>query len=82
MTAARRGLAILGMAAGLAACGAVIMVDQESPEDIKLHWYNDEGSIDAATGKAERHCQRWSKHAFLVEEFVDDDVTTARFECR
>lgn len=82
MTAARRRLAIVCFAAGLAGCGAVIMVDQESPQGVKLHWYNDEGSIDAATRKAERHCRRGDKQAILVEEFVDDDVTTARFECR
>lgn len=82
MTAARLGFPVLGLAAALAGCGGVVLVDQESQQGIKLHWYNDEGSIDTATRKAERHCRRWDKHAFLVKEFVDDTVTVARFECR
>ncbi len=77
-----RDAPVLVLVAALAACGGRIWADQESPQGVRLHWYTREASIDAATRRAAEHCQLWEKHAVLLEEFTDADVTVARFACR
>ena len=49
---------------------------------MRLHWYTSEASIGDARAEAARYCQASQKHAELLEEFIDDDVTVARFACR
>ncbi len=82
VAAGSRAALAVALAAGMAACGGRNWADQESPQGIRLHWYTREASIDAATRKAAEHCQLWGKHAVLLEEFTDADVTVADFACR
>lgn len=72
----------LALAAGLAACGGRIWLDHDTPQSVELHWYTGEASIDEAGARANRHCQTWGKQGVLLEEFEDQDVTTARYACR
>ena len=78
----RVALAAAGMALGAAACAAPIWRDEATPQGVRLHWYANEASIDDARAEAARYCQAQGKRAELLEEFIDDDVTVARFGCR
>ena len=72
----------LALAAGLAACDGRIWLDHDTPQSVELPWYTNEASIGEASARANRHCQTWGKQAVLLDEFEDQDVTTARFSCR
>jgi len=78
----RVALAAGGMALTVAACAARIWRDEASAEGVRLHWYTNEASLEDATAEAARHCRAWAKRAEFLEEFIDDDVTVARFACR
>jgi hypothetical protein len=78
----RVALAAGAMALSVAACAARIWRDEATPQGVRLHWYTNEASIDDAKAEAGRYCQGWNKRAELLEEFIDDDVTVARFGCR
>lgn len=78
----RRALVAGGLALSLAACAGRIWRDQADADGIRLHWYTDKASIDEASAEAARHCQASGKRAELQDEFIDDDVTVARFACR
>ncbi len=80
---ARRRLPALTLALALSACASGrIWLDHDSPDGISLHWYTRETTIDDARAEATTHCQAWGKHAVLLDEFEDQDVTTAHFACR
>src|SRR5260370_13224521 len=53
----RVALAAAGMALGMAACAARIWRDEATPQGVRLHWYTNEASIDAATAQAAPYCQ-------------------------
>jgi hypothetical protein len=74
--------AAAGMALSLAACAGRIWRDEAAEQGVRLHWYNDEGSIDGARAEAARYCKARNKRAELLEGFVDHDVTWARFAWR
>jgi hypothetical protein len=78
----RWALAAGGMALSVAGCAEHIWRDEASPQGVRLHWYTNETSIDDARAEAARYCQAWQKRAELREEFIDNDVTVARFACR
>ncbi len=75
-------LATVGVALSVAACAARIWRDQASEEGMRLHWYTKEASIDDARAEAARYCNARDRRAELLEEFIDADVTVARFACR
>ncbi len=75
-------LAAGGVALSVAACAARIWRDQASEEGMRLHWYTKEASIDDARAEAARYCKARERRAELLEEFIDADVTVARFACR
>ena len=75
-------LAAGGVALSVAACAARIWRDQASDEGVRLHWYTKEASIDDARAEAAQYCQARDKRAELEDEFIDEDVTVARFACR
>jgi hypothetical protein len=80
----RRGAAaalLLGTLA-LAACAGRVWLDHESDAGATLHWYTHEASISEVARRAEAHCQSFGKRALLLDEFEDQDVTTAHFACR
>jgi hypothetical protein len=76
-----RALAAAGVALSLGACAARIWRDEADPEGVRLHWYTDRATIDEARAEAARYCQARGKHAALRDEFIDRDVTVARFAC-
>jgi len=78
----RTALSAGGMAVCVAACAGRIWRDEASPQGVRLHWYTGEASIDDARAEAARDCRAGGKRAELVEEFIDHDVTVARFACR
>ncbi len=62
----------------LAACTGRVAVVRQSPEAIELRWANNLGTFDRAARLAQRHC---GAPAALEQEFMDRDVTLARFAC-
>lgn len=83
MAPRRRHAAPLALVLALAACASGrIWLDHDSPDGITLHWYTKETTIDAARAEANNHCQARGRHALLLDEFEDRDVTTAHFACR
>lgn len=74
-------LAAAAVALTLGACATRIWRDEADPEGVRLHWYTNQVSIDEARGEAARYCQARDKHAVLRDEFIDRDVTVARFVC-
>ena len=71
-----------GLALTLAACAGRIWRDEADADGVRLHWYTGNASIDDARVEAARYCQASSKRAELQDEFIDRDVTVARFACR
>jgi hypothetical protein len=80
LTRQRSALA-LAAALALSGCSGRIWLDHASAEGATLHWYTEETTIREAQGKADEHCRQFDKHAQLVDEFEDQDVTTAHFAC-
>ena len=70
------------MALALAACAGRIWRDEADADGVRLHWYTSKVSIDEALAEAGRYCQAGGKRAELQGEFIDRDVTVARFACR
>jgi hypothetical protein len=80
-------LGIVLLASGLAACADLpgvnrVEVAGSDANGITLRWYEWEGSFEQARAEAEAHCRTTGRHAELIEEFTDGDVSTARFACR
>jgi hypothetical protein len=77
-------LALLAASAvtGLCGCAGRIWLDRASEQGATLHWYTREATIDEARARAAAHCSSFGKHALLLDEFEDQDVTTAHFACR
>jgi hypothetical protein len=71
---------VLGVAAsaGLSGCVGPIAVVRQSANAIELRWMNSENSFDEAKLVAQDHC---GGPAFLDSEFLDRDVTLAKFGC-
>jgi hypothetical protein len=82
LTGWRAALLAGGMALVLAACAGRIWRDEADANGVRLHWYNGTVSIDEARGEAAGYCQARGKRAALQNEFIDRDVTVARFACR
>jgi hypothetical protein len=83
VAAARLGPALaLAGALALSGCAGRIWLDHESGTGATLHWYTRETTIDAARARAEEHCRHLAKRAVLLDEFEDQDITTAHFACR
>jgi hypothetical protein len=76
----RRALAFAG-ALALSGCGGRIWLDHASAGGTTLRWYTRETTIDDVQARAEEHCSRFDKTARLLDEFEDQDVTTAHFAC-
>jgi hypothetical protein len=82
VTGWRAALVAGGMALALAGCVGRIWRDEADADGIRLHWYTSKVSIDEARAEAVRYCQARGKRAELEDEFIDRDVTVARFACR
>jgi hypothetical protein len=78
----RVALVASAMALTVAACAGRIWRDEADADGLRLHWYTGEVSIDEARAEAARYCQASARHAQLEDEFIDQDVTVARFACR
>jgi hypothetical protein len=78
----RTALVAGGVALTLTGCAERIWRDEADADGVRLHWYTGEVSIDEARAEAVRYCQASGKRAELHDEFIDDDVTVARFACR
>jgi hypothetical protein len=78
----RAVLAAGGVALTLAACAGRIWRDEADANGVRLHWYTGKVSIDEAQAEAGRYCEARGKRAELQDEFIDRDVTVARFACR
>ena len=78
----RAALVAGGVALTLAGCAGRIWRDEADAEGVRLHWYTGKPSIDEARAAAARYCQVRAKRAELEGEFIDRDVTVARFACR
>lgn len=70
------------MLLALAGCAGRVWLDQASPDGITLHWYTRDATIGIAHAEAAEHCRRFGKGAVLLDEFEDQDITTAHFACR
>ena len=70
------------MALAVAACAGRIWRDEADANGLRLHWYTSKVSIDEARAEAARYCEAGGKRAELQDEFIDRDVTVARFACR
>ena len=77
-----RAALVAGIALALAACAARIWRDEADADGVRLHWYTSTASIDEARAEAARYCQARGKRTELQDEFIDRDVTVARFACR
>jgi hypothetical protein len=66
----------------LAGCAGRVWRDHADADGIALHWYTREATVDIAHAEAAEHCRSFGKHAELLAEFEDHDVTRARFACR
>jgi hypothetical protein len=82
LTGWRAALVAGGMALALAACVGRIWRDEADADGVRLHWYTSKGSMDEAQAEAARYCQARGTRAALQDEFIDRDVTVARFACR
>lgn len=78
----RTALVAGGVALTLAACAGRIRRDEADADGVRLHWYTGMASIDEARAEAARYCKARGKRAELQDEFIDRDVTVARFACR
>jgi hypothetical protein len=76
-------LTVLAAAAatGLCGCAGRIWLDHASEHGATLHWYTREVTIEEARVPAAAHCSDFGKRAVLLDEFEDQDVTTAHFVC-
>ncbi|HUJ98000.1 MAG TPA: hypothetical protein VLV85_07120 [Stellaceae bacterium] len=76
-------LAVLAAVAatGLCGCAGRIWLDHASDQGATLHWYTREATIEEARARAAAHCSGFGKQALLLDEFEDQDVTTAHFAC-
>jgi hypothetical protein len=70
------------MALALAACAGRIWRDEADAHGVRLHWYTGKVSIDEAQAEAAGYCEARGGRAELQDEFIDRDVTVARFACR
>lgn len=77
----RLGPLILWSALLLAGCTGHIWQDEASADNVRLHWYTTEASIDDALSLADAHCRRFERRARMVQEFEDGEITTAGFVC-
>jgi hypothetical protein len=82
LTRWRAALIAGGMALALAACAGRIWQDEADANGVRLHWYTGKVSIDEARAEAARYCRASGRRAELQDEFIDRDVTVARFACR
>lgn len=82
LAASRVALVAGGMALVLTACAGRIWRDEADAGGVRLHWYTGKASIDEAQAEAARYCQASGGYAELQNEFIDHDVTVARFACR
>jgi len=82
LAASRAVLVAGGMALALAACAGRIWRDEADADGLRLHWYTGKISIDEARAEATRYCLERGGRAELQDEFIDRDVTVARFACR
>ena len=83
----RRNLASIALiaavaATGLCGCAGRIWLDHASERGATLHWYTREVTINEARARAAAHCGSFGKRALLLDEFEDQDVTTAHFACQ
>jgi hypothetical protein len=83
----RRDLAPIALlvavaATGLCGCAGRIWLDHASAQGATLHWYTREVTINEARARAATHCSGFGKRALLLDEFEDQDVTTAHFACQ
>lgn len=76
------GLALTALIA-LAGCSSGrIWLDHDTVDGATLHWYTDEATMTDAQARAATHCSQFGRRALLLDEFQDEDVTTAHFVCQ
>jgi hypothetical protein len=76
------GLALTALVALGGCSSGRIWLDHQSTDGATLHWYTREATIGDAQARAATHCSQFGKRAQLLDEFEDEDVTTAHFGCQ
>lgn len=65
----------------LAGCSGRIWEENATAAGIRLHWYTQENTIDNVRAEAVEHCRSFGRRAELIQEFEDQDMSTADFAC-